>query len=100
MPKTISDKWIDRWYVESSSGPGVYVIGKDREGNYACSCPGWTMHLYCPNCSTAVKKDHYCGYCRRTVDAIRGDCKHIYTVKTGRAKTMTNLVIDRMLGRL
>ena len=90
----MNDKWVERWAVRSSSGHGDYIIGRDAEGNYGCSCPGWTRHLYCPFCGSAAKKgDTICHTCRRRYagDArfapVRRDCVHISQVKAGRGRS-------------
>jgi len=70
-----NDKWVDRWTVESSSGGGSYIIGRDAQGNWGCSCRGWTSHV------------------------PRRDCKHIIDVKGGGGRTLVESVIDRMAGR-
>lgn len=67
-----NEKWVQRWIVPSMSGGRPYVVAKDKEGNYACSCPGWTQH-----------------YPRR-------DCKHIQEVLAGRAKTLAEATLDRL----
>jgi len=67
-------RWAKQWVVESQSGPGVYTVSLDHDGNYACSCPGWTRHM------------------------PRMDCKHILEVRSGGGKSYTEAVIDRMKG--
>jgi len=69
------DKWVKRWVVTSYSGNGEYIIAQDKEGNWACSCMAWTRHM------------------------PRRDCKHILEVKGGGGKTITEAVVDRILGR-
>lgn len=98
-----SDKWIERWAVRSSSGKGDYIVGKDAQGNYGCSCRGWTSHIYCPNCKYSVKKGQvqcaWCGCDLERCKPIRQDCTHITTVKLGRGKTIAEATLDKMLGR-
>jgi hypothetical protein len=75
MASRINDKWVERWAVRSSSGKGDYIIGQTTEGEWGCSCIGWTSHV------------------------PRTDCRHIREVKAGRGKTVGQATIDRMLGR-
>ena len=35
-----NDRWIQRWNVPGSNGH-TWIVAKDREGNYGCSCPVW-----------------------------------------------------------
>jgi predicted nucleic acid-binding Zn finger protein len=97
------DKWVKRWVVPSSSGEGEYIVGQDAEGNYGCSCPGWTRHMYCPKCGSGVKKDDtYCACCGQVFDGlkpVRKDCRHILDVKAGRAQTLAEATLDKMKGR-
>ena len=52
--------WKVKWKVRSHSNrKKEYVVSRDQNGNYGCSCPAWT---------------------RRTP---RKDCKHIKEVKDG-----------------
>jgi len=69
------DKWVDRWVVSSSSGDGDYIVARDKDGNWACSCIGWTRHV------------------------PRRDCRHITEVKEGGGKTVSEAVLDRLAGR-
>ena len=75
------DKWKRKWAVPSSSSDGYYTVGEDQDGNFACSCIGWTHHM------------------------PRTDCKHIREVhylltgKSSSAKTIEDLMIERMMGR-
>jgi hypothetical protein len=95
-----NDKWIERWAIRSSSGHGDYIVGKDAEGNYGCSCMGWTGHIYCPYCQTAVKKGwESCEMCGRKMTPVRHDCTHIEQVKAGRGRSIGLATLDRMLGR-
>jgi len=68
------DKWVKRWVVPSSSGNGEYIVGQDKDGNWGCSCIGWTRHV------------------------PRRDCKHILEVKAGGGMTITEAVLSRMSG--
>ena len=99
MPE--NDKWLERWAVRSSSGHGDYIIGRDTDGKYGCSCMGWKTHIYCPKCHNALKKGMTtCPTCYRDVAEVeRHDCTHIQEVKAGRGKTIGQAVLDRMLGR-
>lgn len=93
------DHWLQRWAVRSGTG-GDYIIGKDAEGNYGCSCLGWTLHIYCPYCGAAVKKSEAgCSRCGRIMTPVRHDCSHIRAVKEGRGRTIPEATLDRMLGR-
>lgn len=70
-----NDKWVEQWVVPSSSGDGEYIVSKDKDGNYACACRGWTGHY------------------------PRTDCKHIREVKEGRAWTLAEATIHKIKGR-
>lgn len=35
-----NDKWVEKWEIEGSNGH-IWIVAKDREGNYGCSCPVW-----------------------------------------------------------
>jgi len=73
---SIMDKWVKRFVVPSSSGGGEYIVSQDRDGNWACSCPGWTRHV------------------------PRTDCKHIREVRDyGGGETLTEHVIGKLAGR-
>lgn len=40
-----SGKWEELYEVQSSSRPGVsYVVAKDDQGRWGCSCPRWIFH--------------------------------------------------------
>lgn len=92
------DKWVQRWAVPSSSGGGYYIIGKDADGNYGCSCLGWTSHIYCKFCHQSVKKgQETCPTCGRLIEIERHDCSHIREVKAGRGKSISEAVMGRML---
>ena len=71
----MNDKWVERWVVPSESGNGEYIVSKDKDGNYACSCIGWTRHF------------------------PRRDCKHIDYVRCGGATTLSQASINRLAGR-
>ena len=32
--------WVKRWEVEGRSGK-TWIVAKDKNGNYGCSCPAW-----------------------------------------------------------
>jgi hypothetical protein len=74
-------KWKHKWACPSSSTDGYYTVAQDGEGNFACSCIGWTRHT------------------------PRTDCKHIKQVRflekgeSSTAMTMETAIINRMLGR-
>lgn len=96
-----NDKWVERWAIRSSSGVGDYIIGKDAEGNYGCSCIGWTSHVYCPSCGSGMRK-HYlncpkCGEDVRANPPVRHDCSHIIEVKAGRGNSLGQAMLNRML---
>jgi hypothetical protein len=56
-----NDKWVERWAVRSSSGHGDYIIGRAADGS---SCMGWCTHVYCPKCTSAIKKlEDKCSWC-------------------------------------
>lgn len=43
-----SDRWMNRFQINSHSSGRVYVIAQQREdGVWGCSCPGWTHHRKC-----------------------------------------------------
>lgn len=69
------DKWVKRWVVHSESGNGDYIVGQDKDGNWGCSCRGWTSHV------------------------PRTDCKHIRLVKSGGGETLTEHIIAKLAGR-
>jgi hypothetical protein len=50
-------RWVRRWTVRGSTG-NLYTVAVDDEGDYGCSCIGWTRHV------------------------PRRDCRHIKMVKT------------------
>jgi hypothetical protein len=36
-------RWTESWEVESRSEPGkFYVVSRDEDGNFGCSCLAWT----------------------------------------------------------
>jgi hypothetical protein len=81
----MADKWVKRWMVKSGSTEGFYTVAQDKDGQYACSCPGWTRHT------------------------PRTDCKHVMAVKNFVAGnswvkdtvfTFEQGIIGRMLGTL
>jgi hypothetical protein len=54
----MADRWIIRWKVPSESDPDkTYIVARDAEGEYGCSCPVWKFR--------------------------RQECKHIRAVKDG-----------------
>lgn len=57
LPRT-HGRWTQMFEVFSDSRPVSYVVAKDRDGNWACSCPRWIF--------TTPRKD----------------CKHISHVQT------------------
>lgn len=67
-----TDKWVNRWYVPSSRGGGNHTVSQDKDGNWACSCIGWTRHM------------------------PRTDCKHIREVKEGGGQSLSDAVLDRL----
>jgi len=103
----MSDRWLKRWVVASESGPGDYIVGQDAEGNWGCSCPGWTRNVakFCPDCGSRLGKvgklDAYCWRCRKPITprVERIDCKHIIEVRNGGGKTIAEATLDRMAGR-
>ena len=68
------DKWVKRWVAPSSSGDGDYIVAQDAEGNWACSCRGWTSHV------------------------PRTDCKHIRLIKEGGGMTLTEHTVAKLGG--
>jgi len=66
------DKWVKRWKVSSSRGEGHHTVAQDADGNYACSCIGWTRHV------------------------PRRDCKHIIDVQLGLYPTEAEAVMKKM----
>lgn len=99
------DKWVERWVIPSTSGNGNYIVSKDKEGNYACACRGWTLNVrkYCPDCTSPLdRKDPYCWKCQKPVNnpiTKRIECKHIWEVKAGRGKTLGQATIDILTGK-
>jgi predicted nucleic acid-binding Zn finger protein len=71
-----SGKWVELWEVVSASRSNVsYVVGKDRQGRWGCSCPAWIFHT------------------------PRRDCKHIRHVaaqvaRNVQARTMTPAEVE------
>lgn len=59
--------WVERWFVPKSKGDGDWVVARDKEERWGCSCPVWKFQNY--------------------GNLIRAECHHIRQVK-GR----TNLV--------
>jgi hypothetical protein len=100
-----TDKWVERWVVPSSSGNGNYIVSKDKDGNYACGCRGWTMNVrkYCPDCGLQLdRKDPYCWRCKKEVKnprIERIECSHIREVKAGGGKKLADATIDILAGR-
>lgn len=68
-----NDKWVKRWVVPSSRG-GQHIMAEDHEGNFGCSCVGWTGHF------------------------PRKDCVHIRGVKAGEWPTEAEAMMRRMEG--
>lgn len=105
MTKRSNDKWVERWIVPSSSGNGNYIISRDAEGNYACSCRGWTLNVrkYCPDCGLQLaRKDPYCWKCKKPVENPRTEriqCQHIRIVLAGSGKRLSDATIDILAGR-
>lgn len=97
------DKWVKRWGARSSSGGGDWIVGQDENGEYGCSCPGWTMQMFCPACELRVKKAMtFCPhcYCDLTKNkSVRHDCYHIKEVKEGRGRPLDVAVMDKLVGR-
>ena len=58
----MSNDWVQKWDVESSSSNAVYVVGRRADGTFGCSCPAWKFKKV-PEGST------------------RPDCKHITEIK-------------------
>lgn len=98
-----NDKWVSRWAVRSSSGHGDYIIGRDAEGKYGCTCLGWTRNVtkICAMCGWIWSKpDQCCAKCGCIEHCTeRKDCTHIIQVKHGRGRTISEAVFDRMAGR-
>jgi len=69
-----SDKWVKRWVIPSHTSMREYIVAQDKDGNWACSCPGWTRHV------------------------PRTDCKHIRTVKSGGGMSIEDNVIVKLGG--
>lgn len=61
--------------VKSSSGSGRYTVSEDFNGNWSCSCRGWTSHT------------------------PRTDCKHIREVKSGGGQSFGAASLDILSGR-
>ena len=103
-----NDKWVKQWVMPSSSG-GNYIVSEDKDGNFACSCIGWTLRIKrtCPDCGSVLTKadktdDTYrCWSCRKTVqpDSTRVDCRHIEEVKGGGGKSVSDAMLDLLAGR-
>jgi hypothetical protein len=102
---TGTDKWVKKWVVPSSSGGGDYIVAQDKDGNWACSCPGWTRHIYCPICEASIKKgEPQCPHCGCVFggkyNPVRHDCSHICEVRDyGRGETLADHVIAKLAGR-
>ena len=97
------DKWEQRWAVRSSSGHGDYIVGRDKDGNFGCSCMGWTMNVVkmCSKCGMYWGKGEVkCSACGSTEHTtMRRDCSHIAWVKCGKGMTIAEETLNKMLGR-
>jgi len=106
----INEKWVRQWVVQSHSGPGKHIVSQDKEGNYACACPGWTRNVrrYCSECDTMLGKynkhddgSYVCYRCswHGLPRTERIECTHIREVMAGGGQSYAEAAIDRMLGR-
>ena len=40
-----SGQYVKFWKIDSATNRSLsYVVSKNRDGSYACSCPAWTHH--------------------------------------------------------
>jgi len=108
----MTDRYVERWVVPSSSGNGNYIVSKLNDGSYACACRGWTMNVkkFCPDCDSRITwhklqgedKVLYCFQCRKVVEKPRTErieCSHIRIVKAGGGKSLGDATIDILAGR-
>lgn len=58
----MSNDWVQKWDVESSSSNSVYVVGRRADGTFGCSCPAWKFKKVAEG-------------------STRPDCKHITEIK-------------------
>lgn len=70
-------RWIKQWLVPSLSSDREYKVSQDYNGDWACSCRGWTQHY------------------------PRVDCKHIRFIKNGDGKgfTLGEAMVRKLAGR-
>jgi len=101
----MTDRYVERWVVPSSSGNGNYIVSQLKDGSYACACRGWTMNVrkYCPDCGLLLnRRDPYCYKCGKVVENPRTErieCQHIAIVKAGGGKSLGDATIDILAGR-
>ena len=101
----MTDRYVERWVVPSSSGNGNYIVSKLNDGSYACACRGWTMNVrkFCPIHGLLLnRKEPYCLGCRKVVEKPRTErieCSHIRIVKAGGGKSLGDATIDILAGR-
>lgn len=41
LPPPKTGRWIERWSVESDDMDREYVVSRDAQGEFGCSCPQW-----------------------------------------------------------
>jgi hypothetical protein len=68
--KEMNQKWVRRWTVIGSTG-NYYTVAVDQDGNYGCSCIGWTHHM------------------------PRTDCKHIREVRRNPNSFDVRAIVDK-----
>ncbi len=84
-------RWVKRWMVTSESSDKLYCVGQDKDGEYGCSCPGWTRHT--------PRRD--CKHVLRVQNIIKRDESHLHWdgPKWG-VYTLEEYTLARMAGKL
>ena len=57
--------WIKRWEIEGSKG-NIYIVAKNEEGKYGCSCPAWKFRRL--ECNHIKKVKESCVVGRELID--------------------------------
>lgn len=52
-----NERWTNRFQIESSSSNRKYIIAQQRtDGEWGCSCPGWTHHRRCKHLTDVLRR--------------------------------------------